>query len=151
MAEEQHNKAIFKSSFSMGQYDFERMNELLKSMDALSIAVGCGDHSCLFPYYYVLWELYKNFRPIIFESERHKYETVFKRVKNEIEDDIKRNGINKLNGLPQMMNIDGMLLASLDEIQMKLLDIRQIIGLGIMVDKQEANSTKLARALGVST
>jgi hypothetical protein len=148
MMEPRHDKAIFKLSFSMCQYDFERFNELLKQMDFYAIRVACHDSVSMTPLYSVLWEIYKNFRSIIFESQRKKYEDKFKQVKTLIGSFSTTNQELKAYGMNQV-STENTILKLLDELQMDLLDIKQIIGLGIMVEKQETSSTKLARALGV--
>ncbi len=149
MPEPRHNKAIFKSSFSMGQYDFERFDKLLSAMDAFAVRVAIHDHTALVPLYSILWELYKNFRSIIFEPQRKKYEDKFKLVKSMIDNYSSANSELRKHGM-NPVSAENSILRILDELQMDLLDIKQIIGLGLQVDKQEAFKTKIQRALGVS-
>lgn len=150
MADERHSKAIFKSEFSMGQYDFERFNKLLYNMDEYAVRVACSDFTALIPLFSVLWEIYKNFQPIIFETEREYYKKQFKSVRINIDSELNRIAYNKRNSMYSDLSISRSLLFKLDKLQMDMLQIKQIIGLGISVQKQEVFKTKIERALGVS-
>lgn len=132
----------------MGVYDFERYDDLLKGMDKYACLVAVGDSSALKPLYSILWELYKNFRPIILEAVREKYEEQFKQLKKLIDTNASANNqLTSLNRNPMPISED--IIDLMDKLQMDILVIKQFIGLGINVDKQESHKTKLARALGV--
>jgi hypothetical protein len=134
----------------MGQYDFERLNDLLKRMDGCAICVRMKDYHFLVPFYAVLYEIYMFMRPIIFESKRAEYEDAFKKLDNMINTDVQSASQMEKQGVISQYKMNPGILKTASKLQMDLMEIRQIIGLGIQVDKQESNKTKLARALGVS-
>jgi len=148
MPEEKHQKAIFKAQFSMGQYDYERYDEILKAMDEYAIKVQNFETDAFLTFYGILWELYKNFRPILFDSLRIKFEERFKQVREKLLEELKKYNVFASQGV--QYRVDTILIRDFDTIQMDLLEIKQIIGLGIAVDKVEELKTKLERVMGVS-
>lgn len=148
MPEEQQRKALFKAQFSMGQYDYERFNEILKAMDEYAIKVQNFESDAFQTFYGILWELYKNFRPILFDTVREKFDKEFKDVRTKMLEELRKNNIFVIQGMQYAF--DKTLIEDFDRIQMDLLEIKQIIGLGIAVDKVEELKTKLERVLGVS-
>lgn len=148
MEQGQHNKALFKSEYSMGQYDFIRLDKILTLMDEYAIQVQLFNPDSLLLFYGILWELYKNFRSILFESIRTKFEKQFSQIRKDVYDEVSR--LNSLRNKGVVMPVISIsIMDELDKIQMDLLEIRQIIGLGITVEKIESMKTKLERAMGV--
>lgn len=132
----------------MGQYDFERYDSLLQGMDKYACRVALGDSNALKPLYSLLWELYKNFSPIVLEHEHKKYLDKFQHLRQLIDSNVTAN--NQLAALGKSSpGISQNIIDLMDELQMEILKIKQFIGLGITVEKKESHKTKLARALGV--
>jgi len=102
----------------------------------------------LLPFYAILWELYKNFRPILFDSVRVKFDKGFRKLETDVYEEYNR--IVAARNDRRLINPSMELIRKLDDMQIKLLEIRQIIGLGIQVYKEETLKKKLERALGVS-
>lgn len=143
-------KARFKSEFSMGQLDFERFHEMLFTMDKVACRARMFESDSLVPFYSVLYELYKNFRPIVFETKRKSLDDMFDTVKRDII--IWRNSQVRRLGNPNssMSSFPLEILNLLEKIQTDVLEIKQVIGLGIKVEKDLTPRKRWERALGVS-
>jgi hypothetical protein len=145
MAEEIKPKFLMKSEFSMGQYDFIRYDKILTTMDQLAIEVGMMNVDALKGFHAVLWELYKNFRPIIIDAKRTDYEKRFREIKGKINQEISRSrGLEEDSG---ELTVSDEIIDELDNLQMDLLEIKQLIGLGIMLGRTYTKEELIAKGL----
>ena len=140
-------KPRFQSEFSMGQLDFERFNLWLGRAELSSAMIN----SCEVPtldlvqrYFSELNVLYKSWRSLISSSE----------MKKELDEKIdiakhkKRMWEQSLGtGNPVNKVIIFDIIDLLDAIHTKLLDIKQIIGLGIVVKKVMSAKEKIKYGL----
>jgi len=143
-------KPRFKSEFSMGQLDFERYHEMLMVMDRVASRARMFESDSIIPFYSILKELYKNWRPIVFETKRKTIDASFEKVDKDI---IKwRNDQSRRFGNPNspMASFPIEILKGLEDIQTDILEIKQVIGLGIRVEKDLTPKKRWERALGVS-
>jgi len=141
MTDEPQKKFMMRSEYSMGQYDFIRYDRLLSAMDELSVQVSSYNVNALLPFHSVLWELFKNFSPIMIDIKREEYKSKFKNLRDRILEEINR-GSNDDNA-----TIDQNLIDELDDIQIELLGIKQIIGLGIMISKDYSREDLIKKGL----
>lgn len=140
-------KPVYKSEFSMGQYDFERINGTLIKVDLYSAMVNSADTpqlELMQLYLAELINLYDNFRPIIaaknFTDE----------LDGSIKEAIKNKRIwenSKISGVQINKVRINKFVDLCRAIKTKLYDIKQKIGLGIIVKK--AMDTKEKIKIGV--
>lgn len=146
MAEEQKStwRPKFKSEFSMGDRDFDRYHEALKKADESG---GILD-SCAVPqledvqkHFANLNALYKNWSALI--SSDH----VRKEVKGLVEDARKQKRRWEQSNLELTKPLKLKLVDTLDRLHLKLLDIKQVVGLGIVVKKVISTNQKIKNGL----
>lgn len=128
-------KPKFQSEFSMGELDFQRYNEWLKWCERWSAEINSTDNPSLEmiqKYFSGLNVLWKSWRPIVSSTT----------IKNKIDEAIKNT--RKLKRFWERSfasNIEisklkkNEIVDALDEIHAELMDIKQIIGLGVVVKK----------------
>lgn len=134
----------FLLEYSMGQYDYERYHQLLIMADFLADQVLNKNVHAIKPFYSKLVTIYSNFRPVVYQTYRKKYET----LQNECDRLIKEWGIK---GYDEGKNLFPVSLAEkLIEFWQELLVLKQLIGLGSIVKKEESQKTKLDRAAGLT-
>jgi len=137
--EEELNKPTwrpkFKSEFSMGEYDFKRFDFWLNEADKSSAYINSTNLpsiELIQNYFSQLNILYKSWRALISSKEiKEELDTAIKKAK--VLKRIWENSI--LMGMPQDNRFVLGLTDLLDEVHTKLLDIKQVIGLGIVVRK----------------
>ena len=140
-------KPKFKSEFSMGELDFHRYDDWLKKTDLSSARVN----SCQVPtleqvqnYFAELNVLYKNWVALI-SSQKIK-DDIYNKVNEakmqkrkwelSIESGIDFNKVTILN-----------LVDVLDEIHTKLLEIKQLVGLGIVIKRVMTTKEKIKHGI----
>jgi len=133
-------KPRFKSEFSMGQLDFERYHRLLTAMDWYAVECRRFNQDAVVRLYSVLKQIYYNFRSIIFETKRKELEKKFKIIEGEI---IQRG----MAGFKFTFSMK--IFRLLEEIMADLLEIKQIIGLGIEVRPEVSKKQRWERALRI--
>lgn len=125
----------------MGELDFNRFDLILRAMDTLALSCGSQDPYAVKPYLNALKIFYRYLRPILYDSVKNRLDMDFEDLKREIEGWLlvdkgytrfPRNTYDKL-----------------DKLHTTLLEIRQIVGLGIVVRSQESLKKRLERGLGV--
>ena len=140
-------KPKFKSEFSMGELDFNRYNDWLNKSDYSS----AGINSCEIPtleqvqkYFSEINVLYKNWRCLISSVEiKNKLDAAIKLARH------KKRGWE--SSIAQGIEFNKFaiygLIDLLDEIHTEILDIKQIIGLGIVVKKQLSMREKIKQGV----
>ena len=136
-------KPVFRSEFSMGELDFKRFDIWLRHIEHWSSLINSCDVPTLEMvqnYFAGLNVLFKNWRPII----------AVPRVTTEIDNAIKECRIRKrvlenniIIGIPSSKILMLKLVDNLDSIHTKLMDIKQVIGLGIIVRKNIGTKQKI--------
>lgn len=144
---EEANKPDFKprflSEYSMGEYDFKRINDTLVKVDFFSSLVNSTHLPSLElmqNYFANLVNLYDNFRPIMsIPSVVNEIDSMIKestKMKRLWERSIK-NG-TALNEYTILKFVD-----ALNETKRKLYYIKQVIGLGIIIRKNLSTKEKI--------
>jgi len=136
-------KSHFRSEFSMGQLDFERMHQILLDLDNYAYYVGIYDRNSLGfldDYYSLLKVLYRNMAPLMSETLRDKYNKRFEEAKLAIQESYSKSIGGKIF---IKANI------KLEKIHNELLETRQFIGLGITVSRRQQASGKMKNLLGL--
>jgi len=140
-------KPKFQSEFSMGTYDFERYNHTLMNIEILSVRVN----SCHIPslelmqfFFAELINLYDNFRPLIsFANVTTELDVVVdKGIK------LKRTW-ERTAKMGATMN-NKIILDFVDlcrALKTKLYNIKQVMGLGIVVKRNMTISEKIRRGI----
>lgn len=131
----------FLSEYSMGQYDFERYHQLLIMADFLADQVLNKNVLAIKPFYAKLITLYSNFRALVYN--KGKWEVYKKDCEKLMNEWGKKSFSEGKNLFPVT------LANKLIEFWQELLLLKQIIGLGSVVRKNESLRTKLNRAAGV--
>jgi hypothetical protein len=129
-------KPKFKAQYSMGELDYMRYDIMLKMSDEFRIRTICRDSSAIEPYYAVLNTLYANWRQLIIDL--NKFDELFEKMNKALKDWKAQTGIKTFP-----ITLAEMLL----NVHRDLLCLKQIIGLGIPVQKDEKFGTKARRAL----
>ena len=136
-------KPRFLSEYSMGELDFLRYNEHLKMIETMSGIINSTDIPTLEQcqnYFAELNVLYKLWKPIISSAEKIKKldDNLIKAKK------IKRMWENSNRvGIPLGNNIKLSMVDILDEFHTDLMEMKQIIGLGIKVQKNMTTKEKI--------
>lgn len=140
-------KPKFTSEFSMGQFDFARLDKTLTQVDYLSALITSTDIPTLEmmqQFLAQLKNLYDNFRPImgnaIIKGELDAVVKDAKLRKRKWEDSV-RSGI-PMNRRQILDFVD-----LLDAFKTRLYDIRQVIGLGIQVRRNMTIAEKIKRGV----
>lgn len=131
----------FLSEYSMGQYDFERYHQLLIMADFLANEVLNKNAIAIKPFYAKLIVLYSNFRPLVYNKGK------WEKYKKECEELMKEWGKKSYTEGKNLFPVT--LADKLIDFWQELLLLKQIIGLGSVVKKNESLRTKLNRAAGV--
>jgi len=132
----------FVSQFSMGQYDFERYNEIFKKADEAGTQVWLGNNSAIKLYYAPLYQFYIQIKNIILDREM--LEDLSKIIEKDIKtiDGLASQGSEYSQVIPRLKN-------NIKIWAEKLYDIKQKIGLGIELNKILSEKQKWARAMRV--
>jgi len=144
--EETKFRPRFKSEFSMGGYDFERYHKMLKVLDNVATRARMFDPNAIIPYHSILKELYINWRPVIYETKKKVFDKMF--------EDIEKKIVSWTNESRRVYGTDSFSFPSriakdLERIHIELLEVRQLIGLGIEVRKEITQRKKWERALKI--
>ena len=140
-------KPVYKSEFSMGQLDFQRINDTLVKVDLYSAMANSSEVPTLElmqVYLAELINLYDNFRPLL--ATATITDAVDEAIKGAIR--YKRIWENTRSAGGQMNKV--LIIKFVDlvkEIKTKLYDIKQHIGLGIMVKKAMDTKEKIRRGI----
>jgi hypothetical protein len=144
---ENHWKAKFVSEFSMGQFDFVRIDTTLKAVDECAAMVTSVDYPSLDlmqRYLAHLKNLYDNFKPIMaykpVQDELDKKIELAKKMKRRWETST-RSGIN-YSPLQILAFVD-----LLDDLKRRLYEIKQVIGLGIIVKRNMTTKEKIKQGV----
>lgn len=137
--------AFYRSQYAMDIWDKERINEILKAMNDYAIRVRMFDVEAVIPFIAILRELFAQFKPIMPKEVKDQLEKEFKEIEIKGREEVNSLKVNAFYGRQQQLSEK--LINQLNELQDKLLQIRQIIGLGIWVEKVEDIETKLKRVL----
>ena len=137
------SKAPYKADFSMGMFDYERYHNHLIEADTLAKMIINGDPTTIRPFFAVCKVLWLNFKPIVdnhfqkeYQNKLDKIELLFKQwtIEN------KKRG--KLVFPTELSN-------KLLEFYGDLLRCKQLVGLGIMVSRNETEFTRIRRSAGL--
>ncbi len=128
-------KPKFVSEFSMGQYDFERYNYWLKNTEKFSAEINSTDNPSLEliqNYFACLNVLWKSWRPIVASPDKvEELDRAIAECRN-----LKRFWEDsKKASIPVSIFKIRQIVDALDAIHTKLMETKQLIGLGIVVRK----------------
>src|SRR3990167_385200 len=132
-------RSKLRSEYNMGEYDFERFHQILKIIDEYGFRVKMNDINAIQPYLAAMKQLFINLRCYMVEPTRRLLDDLFAEIENELYN-ISRK---KSNQIPKL------LIEALEDINIKLIEVKQFIGLGILVSRQFSAKTKLRKAMGV--
>lgn len=146
------NKATWKpkfvSEFSMGSLDFERYNEWLKNTEQYSAEINSTDQPTLDliqKYFSCLNVLWKSWRPIVAVPSK------VEEIDNALKDcrDLKRFWEDsKRSSFPVNLAKIRQIIDSLDAVHTKLMETKQLVGLGIVVKKNMDTKEKIRAGMG---
>lgn len=160
MAEDSNSKSVFQAGikwkplmqaeYPMWGLDYERFNYWLKWMEHWAAVVNSKEAATLEElqnYFSTLNVLYKEWRAIIAIAETTKnydsYMTEAKLLKRRLERE-------SSNGLPINKIVIQKLTDTLDKIHTELMELKQLIGLGIPVRKNIKFKDKIKLGMGTS-
>jgi len=138
-------KAGYKSEFSMGQLDFERFHEILRTLDYIAIEVRARNKDYIIRYYTILKELFINMRPLMYETVKKEFKGQFKEVEEMMDGKYLYLLIDPDDD--ETFPLD--LARKLENIHIELLEIRQKIGLGVPATREETTAAKFKRGFGL--
>ena len=144
MAEEKpKGEDRYKSIFSMGQYDMERYNEILKVADKWSIEFKSGNMSAARPLF-ACWEsFYNQIRELVLDKEG--VDKLFSDA-----DKIISNMERILAAGRDVSFMRPMLKSRINELERKVHSLKQLVGLGIEVEKVLSRKKIWERAARIS-
>jgi len=136
-------KPKFVSEFSMGSLDFERYNEWLRHCEKWSALINSTDIpnlEMIQNYFAGLNVLWKSWRPIV--SVPKTIEQIDKSIENTRK--LKRLWEDNLkSGLPHTKAKIREIVDKLDAIHTKLMEIKQLVGLGIVIKRNLDTKQKI--------
>jgi len=132
-----------KAEFTMGQLDYERWHDILKSLDMISIRAMNGDVDALKPYYTLLKNLYMNWIAVITTEEEKTVLSMLEKARDDINIFLRsiKNKPGMVTGSPYGI------LDKLNHVHISLMKIKQKTGMGIKTIRHESRETKLKRAI----
>ena len=140
-------KPKFMAEYSMGQFDYVRIDKTLTEIDLLSAMItstAVPSLDLIQRYFAHLKNLYDNFRPIIsFKYVTEQLDDVVARAKR-----MKRvwESCQKVN-MPMSQKQIFELVDLLDNFKTKLYDLKQVIGLGIVVKRNLTTKEKIRQGI----
>jgi len=147
----EHFTPGYKTEWSMQMQDFLRFqNSLIEADEIQKSVLSYTDYSMgmIDRYYSVLWNIWANFSTHTKIKDNKEIKTWFLTEFKTVEE--QRNKRRRLiqNGRG-MMSIPSNLVWALANIHYKLLDVKQMTGLGLMLEVKKKQIDKLKEALGV--
>lgn len=140
----------FLSEYSMGQLDFIRYNEWLKYVETWSAEINSTTEPTLEMIQHLfsgLVNLYDNWRPII------AIKTETKKLDEMVNDAKKKKRIwenNQKTNISTPLKIKREIIDILGNMKTKLMEIKQIIGLGIILKKNIGTREKIDMGMNLS-
>lgn len=136
---------IFQSEYSMGELEFKRFHALFIFKDYCALQVNSLNLSYCQRYYAALRQIYKNIRWLLPVKIKEKLDKAFPILRDLINKEVLSRAKNIHYGT--INDIKYKLLDLFDEIDMELMSVKQLSGLGITVRKKESKYAKAKRAL----
>jgi len=142
-------KGKFRAEFSMGQLDYERYDAILRKLNYVAVQCRAGRKSFVFPFYALLKELW-----IIFQSTGTVYQTEIEAVKvnwDELETMMKFER-RKESIMPSHLKQGYFPFKSVEKIEelyVRLMEIKQMIGLGIQIERTFTDKSLMKRGMGL--
>jgi len=133
-----------RSQFSMGMQDFERYTKLLGMADEYGVQLWNGDISAITPYFSALKQFYIQIRLLI--RDKVKMDDLKKSIENQInyiENDMKR-GTRAEHLLPRLRK-------DMEAFATRLYELKNLIGMGIEIEKPLSTKKKWERAGKISS
>jgi hypothetical protein len=136
-------RSVYRSQFSMGALDFERLHKILQAMDLYGAYVWNEEEEAIRPFFALCKQFYKNIRHMVIDKKGMdaKFKSVKIRITNIEMLRTQRKNYQFL--LPEVF--DG-----LDEISDKIYELKQWLGLGIEIEKVLSQKKKWERAMRIS-
>lgn len=128
-----------RSTFSMGQLDFERYNKLFERADEYGMQVENQNINAIRPYFATLMQFYKQIRVIVLDRERLDF--LSKSIKKQL--NFMENQIRMGNPTAYLI---ARLMEDVDEFVDKIYETKQLIGLGIQTENVLSYKKKWDRA-----
>jgi hypothetical protein len=143
-------KSKYKSEFSMGVYDFERLDTILKNIDDASVRSTCLSKDAILPYFAATKQMYNFLRPFITLSWKKNVTVKMDRVCEELwiktlDWHIEDFRINKELSLYPLD-----LVKQIERFHSELLTIKQTFGFGLVMNRELATKSKIAKYLGTT-
>lgn len=140
-------KPKFTSEYSMGQFDFSRLDKTLTQVDYLSAVITSTDLpqlELMQQFFAQLKNLYDNFRPIISNAK------ITEELAGYIKEGKRRKRMwegSRRNGMQTSPVIILEFVDLLDNLKTRLYEIRQVIGLGIVVRRNMSTAEKIKQGV----
>lgn len=141
-------KPRFVSEFSMGQFDFERYNKWLEWTERWSAEINSTANPSLEMiqhYFSGLNVLWKNWKAIV--SSKNLIDEVNKKIEEAKKEKRVWENSAKNNSPISTIRINK-IVDILDSIHSKLMDLKQVIGLGIVVKRNFTTKEKIRAGMG---
>jgi len=123
----------------MGELDYLRFDKILKAVDTYGFLTNSGDIDFLRSYYSSLFQLYVNWRTILYKDEQQLLDKKFKELDRLITDYFSSKKKNNI--------FLGRIIERLNEINIRLIDLKQRIGLGVPLKQVISGKRKTSQYL----
>ncbi|MEM5871275.1 MAG: hypothetical protein QW051_00210 [Candidatus Aenigmatarchaeota archaeon] len=131
---------IWRAEISMGIYDYQRYHNILKLADELALKVLDKDRTAIRSYYSTLFLFYLNIRPLFFTRLDEKLKMLIDEIENEfIKWEEKEKTSLKIKFFPDVLARKLLYFHGI------LLILKQQVGLGIKVEREESFKQKLKK------
>lgn len=138
--DEEKTTDVWRAEISMGIYDYQRYHNLLKLADEYALRVLDKDVEVIRPYYSTLFLFYLNIRPLLFMRVDENLQQTIKDIELEFESWSKKEKENlRARFFPEI------LARKLLDFHGTLLILKQMVGLGIKVEREETFKQKLKK------
>lgn len=122
-----------KAEFSMGAKDYERFDKILEKMADVQYSFFQGDIQSIKPFYSITKVFYKAFRAAIKGADKEKLDKRFKALRR----------IQSGNVIPSDFE-------TLEYLSDDVMELRQKMGMGIVIVKEISQRQKIRAPLGLS-
>lgn len=132
----------------MWGFEYERLDKLLSAATELNLQLRKNPKLCL-DYLLVLKEIYRPLRPLVYDKIREEIDGNFKAYRvtaRRLASDV--DYYRTLNR-EDLITFPDKFYDELDDFYDRIIELRQVLGLGIPVTNRRPDKERLGRALGV--
>jgi hypothetical protein len=136
------------AQFSMGQMDYIRLDEILKTLNNTSVEILMHDVKAIIPFSSQLRTFYANLKPLMSKDDIKKYDNNFQKLRKFINSGFIKGGFQRTaSDEGETITIPEQFFEDLFTLYEELLQIKQEIGLGTEMKRLRSPEDKIRSGL----